>query len=182
MDPVFFRQLVDGYYQPLYRFAFSLTRNREEALDLTQQTFARWAEKGHQLRSPQKAKSWLFMVLYREFAAHYRQRQRQATEPLDPLAHFPIAEADRPVVTTEAVAIIEALHSLEEIFRAPLTLFYLEEHSYHEIAEILDLPAGTVMSRLARGREHLREKLRLDALASSSAAVPAPLLKAWRHP
>ncbi len=62
-----FQRLIDTWYDPLYRFALSRSRNGDDALDLTQSTFARWAEKGHGLRDGDKAKSWLFTVLHREF-------------------------------------------------------------------------------------------------------------------
>src|SRR5712671_2712561 len=62
-----FEQIVAQHYEPLYRFAFSLTRAEADACDLTQQTFYLWATKGHQLRDPSKVKSWLFTILHREF-------------------------------------------------------------------------------------------------------------------
>ena len=62
-----FETLVATYYQPLYKFAYSLTKSPDDAGDLTQQTFLIWAEKGHTLRDPSKAKSWLFTSPYREF-------------------------------------------------------------------------------------------------------------------
>ena len=63
-----FQQLVDRQYEPLFRFALSLTRSEADAADLTQQTFFLWASKGHQLRDRSKAKSWLFTTLYRWLA------------------------------------------------------------------------------------------------------------------
>ena len=56
-------------------------------------------------------------------------------------------------------AVVRALGNLEEIYRAPLSLFYLQEHSYNEIAEILHVPIGTVMSRISRGKAQLRNQL-----------------------
>ncbi len=72
-----FQQLIDAWYDPLYRFVLSLARNGDDALDLPQQTFARWAEKGHTLRDKDRAKSWLSMVLCREFLNSRRLRQRE---------------------------------------------------------------------------------------------------------
>ena len=60
-----FRQLVDQYYAPLFRFALSLARSEADACDLTQQTFYLWARHGHALRDLAKAKTWLFTTLYR---------------------------------------------------------------------------------------------------------------------
>ena len=62
-----FETVVAGYYEPLYRFAISLTRSEADACDLAQQTFYMWATKGHQLRDPSKVKSWLFTTLHRAF-------------------------------------------------------------------------------------------------------------------
>ena len=71
-----FEKLVEDFYMPLYRFAFSLSRNESDAADLTQQTFFLWASKGHQLRDPAKVKTWLFTSLYREFLGRKRQEVR----------------------------------------------------------------------------------------------------------
>lgn len=68
--------LVDAYYQALYRFALSLARNESDACDLVQQMFSQWARKGHQLRDPGLAKTWLFATLRREFPATIRRDAR----------------------------------------------------------------------------------------------------------
>ena len=156
MEKEQFQGLVDTWYKPLYVFALSLTRNPDDAQDLTQQTFARWAEKGHQLKKQESAKSWLFMVLYREFVSTWRKRSRFSTEPVEEILDVTPDERGSPSEPGDAQAAVTALAAMEERFRVPLTLFYLEELSYREIAEVLDLPIGTVMSRLARGRERLR--------------------------
>src|SRR5690554_1167982 len=76
MDEWEFEQIVNTWYDPLYRFAFSLARNADDALDLTQSAFARYAEKGRHIRDGSKAKSWLFTVLYREFISQRRRGWR----------------------------------------------------------------------------------------------------------
>lgn len=146
-----------GYYEPLYRFAISLTHSEADACDLTQQTFYMWATKGHQLRDTSKIKSWLFTTLYRAFLESRRT-----------LARFPHSEltatdADLPVVLPEAarqmdaLQAVEALGRVDEVYRAPVALFYMEDCSYNEIADILQVPIGTVKSRLARGLGQLRQ-------------------------
>ena len=72
-NDISFETLVATYYQPLYKFAYSLTKTPDDAADLTQQTFLIWAEKGHTLRESSKVKSWLFTSLYREFLRIYRR-------------------------------------------------------------------------------------------------------------
>ena len=148
---------------PLYRFALSLSRNESDAADLTQQTFFLWATKGHQLRDPSKVKTWLFTSLYREFLGRKREQDRFVESENDAEA---IAAQSIPATVVKQLdgdIVHRALLSLEEIYRAPLALFYLQQHSYKEIAETLALPIGTVMSRISRGKAQLRKILADDA-------------------
>ena len=154
-----FEELVENFYAPLYRFALSLARQESEAGDLVQQTFFLWASKGHQLRDASKVKTWLLTSLYREFLGRKRQQDR-----------FVDAENNAEAISAQTVPasvvnqldgdiVQQALFALEEIYRAPLALFYLEQLSYKEIAAALELPIGTVMSRISRGKEKLRRAL-----------------------
>jgi RNA polymerase sigma factor (sigma-70 family) len=158
MPALDFEELVEVFYTPLYRFALSLSREPSDAADLTQQTFLVWASKGHQLQEQPKVKSWLFTTLYREFLRGERKHCRQVES--DGEIESPEMQS-LPVVVNQldGDAVLRALLDLEEIYRAPLSLFYLQEHSYKEIAETLDLPVGTVMSRISRGKARLREQL-----------------------
>jgi RNA polymerase sigma-70 factor (ECF subfamily) len=152
-----FTQLVDAHYAPLYRFALSLARNASDAGDLVQQTFFIWATKGHGLRELSKAKAWLFTTLYREFLRGRRRDSRSSSlEDLPPGDREPLAEDVDRVARIDSAAVMSALQTVDEAFRAPLTLFYLEDMSYQEIADTLDVPIGTVMSRLSRGKAQLR--------------------------
>jgi RNA polymerase sigma-70 factor (ECF subfamily) len=155
-----FEDLVDAHYQALYRFAMSLTRDAATAADLVQETFCIWAAKGDQLKDRSKAKTWLFTTLHREFLSLRRKSSRFSDEPLDETtaeaATSPEDDADRQMDGQRA---LELLGSLDETYRAPITLFYLQQHSYKDIAEILDVPIGTVMSRLSRGKELLRRRM-----------------------
>ena len=161
-----FEGLVGRYYRPLYQFAFGLARNEAEACDLTQQTFYVWATKGHQLRDATKVKTWLFTTLHHEFL---KSRRRQTRFP-----HYELeqVESELPTISPATVnqldagSVVEALGQVEELYQAPLVLFYMEEHSYKEIAEILEVPIGTVQSRIARG------KLQLQKIVADRAAHP----------
>ncbi len=154
-----FEQLVDAHYAALYRFALSLARSEPAAADLTQQTFYLWASRGHQLRDSAKAKSWLFTTLYREFLGLHRRESRFPQADLDgETADLP-AEGGSIADSIDGATVVAALQQVDEVYRAPLTLFYLEEFSYREIASVLGIPAGTVMSRLSRGKAMLRKLL-----------------------
>ena len=161
MAVVDFEEVVERFYAPLYRFALSLARDMHEAGDLTQQTFVIWAEKGHQLRDPSKVKSWLFSTLHREFLGARRRETRFPERDLDASAEA----GELPVIapsgeaSLDGATVLSALRGIDEVFRAPLALFYLQDHSYKEIAEVLEIPIGTVMSRIARGKEALRTRL-----------------------
>ncbi len=151
-----FEELVETYYTPLYRFAYSLAGNESDASDLTQQAFYIWATKGSSLRDTSKVKSWLFTSLYREFLRIRRRSSHTATYEPD------LLESEHPAVTPDIVrsmdasSAVERLQDVDEIYRIPLTLFYLQDLSYKEIAGTLELPIGTVMSRLSRGKAQLK--------------------------
>ncbi len=154
-----FNELVKNYYAPLFRFAYSLAGNENDACDLTQETFYIWARKGSSLRDASKVKSWLFTSLYREFLRVRRRGRNISSYEPDML------ESEMPPVTPDyvssldAAGAVEALAEVNEIYRTPISLFYLKDLSYKEIAEVLELPIGTVMSRLSRGKAQLKEIL-----------------------
>jgi RNA polymerase sigma factor (sigma-70 family) len=154
-----FESLVARHYEPLYQFAFSLTRNEPDACDLTQQTFCIWAAKGHQLRDLSKVKTWLFTTLHREFLGSRRRQTRfpqvDLEGAIEELPAVPPPGAGR----LDASNALDALGQLEEIYQAPVALFYLQDCSYDEIAEILCVPLGTVKSRLTRGLGRLHQLL-----------------------
>ncbi len=154
-----FEDLVQAYYRPLYQFAFSLARREEEASDLTQETFYIWARKGSSLRDRSKAKTWLFTTLHREFLKSRRRDRMYPHRALEEVDGDLPAPSPPAIEQLDSGAVIEALGRVEEVYRAPLTLFYLGEHSYREISDILSVPLGTVQSRIARGKAQLRELL-----------------------
>ncbi len=158
-----FKQLIDAHYQGLFRFARSLCRREGLAEDLVQQTFLQWARKGHTLREADRAKTWLFTTLYREWLSIAKREQKHEHIEFEADLHgSPSPEPeDEPVV--DSASLQQAIDSLEEHYRAPLVLFYLRELSYRDIAETLGLPIGTVMSRLSRAKDSLRRILQQTA-------------------
>lgn len=169
-----FEEIVDRFYPMLYRFALSLARNEADACDLTQQTFSIWASKGHLLRDGSKVKSWLFTTLYREFISIRRRELRWPVEELSEVENeLPVAMTET-VDCLESAQVMEALQSLDETFRAPLVLFYLQENSYDEIAQILEIPIGTVMSRLSRGKQKLQQVFLHRQTQTATKIIPMP--------
>ncbi len=165
-----FEQLVEEYYQHLYRFGLSLCGNTDVACDLTQETFYLAIKNEHQLRDTLKVRSWLFTILYRSYLPKRRHETRFPHHELDLVVQeLPCAEPER-VERLDAQVVVSALSAIDEIFRVPLVLFYLEDMSYREIGEFLDIPLGTVMSRLARGKAMLRQQLEQRAAPGSVVA------------
>jgi RNA polymerase sigma-70 factor (ECF subfamily) len=159
LDDATFEDVVKAHYEPLYRFAISLAHQESEARDLTQEAFAQLARKGHQIQDRSRVKSWLFTSLYRAFVDSRRWKNRH------PHVDVNLSESELPVSLPktgermDAAVALQALQQVPEVYRAPLALFYLQEHSYLEIAAILGVPPGTVMSRISRGRALLRQLL-----------------------
>ena len=171
-DDAEFERLVAQYYEPLYKFAFSLAHDEPDACDLTQQTFCIWAAKGHQLRDASKVKTWLFTTLHREFLNSRRRQTRFPHHELDEAAAELPTVSPAAVSQLDAAQVLDSLAKVDEIFRAPVALFYLQDYSYNEIAEILGVPLGTVKSRLARGIGQLQQLLAHDIAAGQPPPYP----------
>jgi RNA polymerase sigma-70 factor (ECF subfamily) len=154
-----FENLVNLYYRDLYRFGLSLTGSEADAADLTQETFYIWANKGHQLQKAASVKSWLFTTLHREFLKTCRRRDRFSIESIDErigdLPNVPPDCAER----ADSRTLLRILGEIAEDFRAPLVLYYMEDLSYKEIADVLALPLGTVRSRISRAKIQLLRRL-----------------------
>lgn len=152
------QQLVDDYYAILYRYAYRLSGSAADADDLTQDAFCKAQAQLSQLRDPGRAKSWLFSILRNAYLHRARAQQAHRHVSLDQVPDLPECPADAmPEVEPERLQ--AALADLAEVFRTPVILYYFEDFSYRDIAEQMDLPLGTVMSRLARAKAYLRSRL-----------------------
>jgi len=166
------QRLVDDHYIALYRYAFRLSGSSADAEDLTQEAFCKAQQNLSQLRQSDRVKPWLFSILRNAYLHRLRAERQQNCVSLEGVGDVAERTPDvLPDIDPERLQM--ALNELAEGFRTPLILYYFEDFSYRDIAEQMELPMGTVMSRLARAKTYLRSRL-LDA---AEVTVPNPQTK-----
>jgi RNA polymerase sigma-70 factor (ECF subfamily) len=151
-------RLVDEHYVALYRYAYRLAGSAADAEDLTQEAFCKAQLHLGQLRDPARAKAWLFCILRNAYLHQVRAEKNRPCLSLADLSDLPEPSAD-PLPQVDPERLQRALNALPESFRTPVILYYFEDFSYRDIAEQMQVPLGTVMSRLARAKAYLREQL-----------------------
>ena len=151
--------LIRDYHQSLYRYAYRLSGQPCDAEDLTQQTFLTAHQKLHQLRDEAAVRGWLFRILRTTFLKNCRKR-KPLSEADTELAMSDVVDAGDVELRFDTEHLQHRLDELPESYRVALLMFYFEQKSYEEIASELDLPMGTVMSRLSRAKARLRTRLR----------------------
>jgi len=148
---------VAEHHQAVFRYAFRLTGSVPDAEDLTQQTFLIAHRKTAQVRNTDRVRGWLFTVLRSCFL---KLRRKKVPIPAGALEYDLEAEDPMPGESEiDGERLQAALNELPDEFRIVLAMFYFEEYSYKEIAKQLEIPIGTVMSRLARAKAHLRKQI-----------------------
>ncbi len=150
--------LVREHHADVYRYACRLAGCSSEAEDLTQQTFLIVHQRLQQLRDPARARNWLLAIVRRCFLKSVRRTRPTAAQDLN-LNVEHVADRAPSISQIDREELHHALCELPDDFRIVLLMFYFEELSYQEIAFELNLPLGTVMSRLSRAKGHLRKKL-----------------------
>jgi RNA polymerase sigma-70 factor (ECF subfamily) len=168
-------ELIEAHHAAIYRYAYRLTGAGPDAEDLTQQTFLTAQQKLHQVRDPQKSLSWLYAVLRSCYLKARRKQSPQLAGNLDlDVEHVEGGGAAPPALFEAGLdrqAVQAAIDDLPDEFKIVVLMFYFEDQSYKEIAEALDMPIGTVMSRLSRAKSRLRDSL--AAAVGSPAASTA---------
>ena len=147
-------QFVIEHYEAIFRFLRNLTGSKEDAEDLTQQTFLRAWEALPNFRGDSSVSTWLHSIAYREYT-HWLRSRREFV-PLDEIVDMPDEQANQNL---EAVLLRWAIYRLDPEHREVFVLHYVQGFSVSEIAKIVGVPAGTVKSRLFFARQKLRELL-----------------------
>ena len=182
-----FKSLLESILEPAYRTAYHLTRNEADAEELVQEA-ALLAYKGfHRFEAGTNFKAWFFTILRNRFISTYRKKQREVkTVELEDAPELYMytksrqsglaAQTSEPakfvVERLDAEQVAAALSELPMEFREAATLYFTQDMSYQDIADVLDVPVGTVRSRLHRGRKLLQKKL--WHLAEDYGLVPHP--------
>lgn len=161
-DVAAFEQLAAGHYRSLLSFARGLAGNPAEAADVAQEALLKAFKRMRSYRFEAPFRAWLFQIARRAFLDRSRQRAAWARQERE----YAADGADRPAdpeaalrAQQEARGVRRALDRIDPDFREVVVLFDLEGLSYREIADICEVPLGTVKSRLCRGREALRQEL-----------------------
>lgn len=176
-------ELIERHYDSVYRFF--ATKTGGDADDLVQRTFAACSDHDSGYRGDSSFRTYIFGVARNLLFAHYRGRSRQRARDPD----YSIASAQElspgpstyAAVRVEYRLLVEALRRLPLEIQMTLELFYWEEMPMHELAEVLEIPIGTVKSRLHRGRVLLKEKLEKIPAPPKETASVRVLLDRWAN-
>jgi RNA polymerase sigma-70 factor (ECF subfamily) len=154
--------LVHEHHRELYQYAYRLTGSGWDAEDLTQQTFLAAQRKIDQIRDADRSRAWLFTTLRRCYSKSHRRRRPTPEASLDFAIDTVAAEPRGDAFDTsdfDRESLQHAVDELPAVFKLVLLMYYFEECSYRDIASSLRVPIGTVMSRLARAKRHIKTRL-----------------------
>jgi RNA polymerase sigma factor (sigma-70 family) len=163
-----FEELAIPLFDSLYNFARWLVQNQNDAEDLVQETYLKALRSFASFQPGSNFRAWIFQILKNTFLGSCSKLERRMTFSMDSEEDFPVTSATPESLLigfSDINAVRYAIEQLPVIFREVILLCDVEESSYREAAEILSIPIGTVMSRLARARKMVRESLRRTLVA-----------------
>lgn len=177
--------IVDGHYEAVYRYAHRLSGCVATAEDIAQDTFVQALRHLHQLRSSEAQRGWLLAIARRQFmrvlrkVVHKKHGRMVSIDSPNVDADAALCENQTLPQPLQAIedqdCVGRALKDLGHDARMVIVMYYFEELSYAEIAAELEIPIGTVMSRLSRSRETLRKLLDQPSPSTQSGSVASPL-------
>lgn len=153
-----FEALVHAYQADLYRYAFWLCKDKALAEDIVQETFLRAWKALDKLHDAKAAKAWLITIMRREMARYFKNNAKSDL-PLEEIEHI---ENSAGLDNVNTIALQQAIAKLPEEYREPLLLQVIGGYSCTEIAEILHIKPGAVMTRTFRARQKLRHTLGME--------------------
>lgn len=153
-------ELFRSVQEPLFRYLVSVVNERQLAEDILQEVFIRVYRKLRWLREPEAFRAWCYQIATRE-AFRFLKRERPWKEQVRDESVLNVLPASEPVYSRELIERLpELIRDLSPASRAVIVLYYLHEMSLSETAAVLDIPVGTVKSRLAYGLESLRREVK----------------------
>lgn len=152
-------RLIDEHHEAVFRYAYRLTGCSASAEDIAQEVYLRVFRSIHQLRDEQAAKGWLMVIVRNEFTRWYKKLRPSTSLDQDSFPQEQIGVSDPTEIVVRCDWIQEAMQQLAPEYRTVIGMYYFEELTYAQIAEQLQIPIGTVMSRLSRSKKSLREEL-----------------------
>jgi RNA polymerase sigma-70 factor, ECF subfamily len=164
-------ELLECHQESVYKYAYRLTGSRSAAEDVTQEVFLRVFKSIGQLRDPLAEKAWLMTITRNEFSRWCRLAAAHRGSPMN--ENIPGCDECSVTGLERDDWVQSALEQLPEEFRTVVLMYYFEELSYAQIAQQLEIPIGTVMSRLSRGKNHLKRCLDQLSIPNPS-YVPNP--------
>lgn len=173
--PEIFEAEAMQHINDLYRTALRLTRSRIDADDLVQETYMQAWKSFDQYEPGTNCRAWLYKILFNKCDHHRRKmitRAKYVTEADDLVFELSPGTESVPETLTDR-EVIEALNALPEHYRSVVLLADVHEFDYKEVAEILQIPIGTVMSRLSRARTRLRQALAATAVTYGIGTAPS---------
>ena len=160
-----FRERVSNFREDLYLYAYSLTKNHFDSDDLLQESFLRAIQNYHNFREDRNLKGWLRTIIYSVFVNNYRKKKRKypqvniddVPELIESKSSVESFELDDNYLDTE---VRKVLRDLPRQYKSVLLLHFIGGYEYKQIAEMLRIPLGTVMSRIFRARKWLKARLK----------------------
>lgn len=158
-----FNTIVITFQKAIFNHLYRLTGNRDDAADLTQDTFFKVFKKKHQIDPEQNFKAWLYKIATHTAYDWFARKKRQNEIALVEGGDLETNEQDLPYYRTEHVEVIDLENALKKIkpqYQNIIYLYYQQGFSYKEIAEIINVPLGTVKTLLFRAKKALEEELK----------------------
>ena len=158
-NPDAFATLVERYDRAVYHLAYRTLHDVEEARDVAQEAFFKAFRSLRTFKPGAKFSTWIFAIAYHACCDRLNRRKRYSSEEMPDRADAGPGPEQQAIALDEAQRLRDAIDRLPEKYRAVITLFHLQGRQYEEIAQVLDLPMGTVKTHLFRAKEQLRRLL-----------------------